>query len=141
MFLSCGWKTGPIEDGMERMDRRRYRLVLRLAIVLVAGLGVWMYVLWQNERNRVAIENRSLQPITELEMTAGKQNTTIDNIPPGAVVPIPDGITGKQALRVKVLLKDGSRTAWFGIPKEGEHLYILPGGSIEAHQPDREGKR
>jgi hypothetical protein len=126
---------------MERMDRRRYRWVLRLAIVLVAGLGVYIYILWQNEQNRVAIENRSGQPIAELEMTAGGKNTTLDNIPPRAVVPIPDGVTGTQPLRVKVLLKDGSRATWFGIPKEGEHLYVLPGGHIEMHRPGGDGKR
>lgn len=123
------------------MDRNRKRWILRLAAVLVAGIGAWIYVLWQKEQNRVMIENRSLQPIEKLEMSVEGQDVTLDNVPPTEVVPIPGSGDGTQRLSVKVWLRDGSRGSWIGIPHEGVHLYVLPGGQVDVHRPGQEQKR
>jgi hypothetical protein len=116
--------------------------MVKLAVVLVAGLalGLWAYL--RDSRAALVIENRSKQPIAVIRVTVSEAIRFFEDVPPGGDVSVPLKARGEEQLSVEGKLADGTliRGRWKKIP-EGRRLVVGPGGSLAEPargQKDRE---
>ena len=111
-----------------RIRQSRYRWVFRLAVVLVAGIGLLAWAAWGQGRGALAIENQSGVPVALLKVTVGGQTTTFHDLRPGARVAAPVGPDDSNHYAVEVRLADGTIIHGGGEVPEGSSLVVLPGG-------------
>jgi hypothetical protein len=111
------------------MMRIQRRWLLRIAIPLVAALGL---VVWALERsqNVVTIENQSGQPISVLKLTRGGETKSFQDVPVGAH---PGAITKEGGpFTVDGRLADGTFIrARFGEVDARVDLVLFPGGQLQ----------
>jgi hypothetical protein len=114
----------------ERMDRPRNRWKLRVAVVLVVGLGMLIWAIRQQSQNALTISNQSGQAITQLHVTAGTNDTTVRDIPPGGDVEVKFITRADAPFRLQITLADGSLHFWSGRANSLK-LLVLPDGNIQ----------
>ncbi len=78
-------------SGKPQGGPRRYRWVIRLGILLVAGVALLLWAATHRTKNGLTIENRSGQTITSLEVTAAGTTTHFTQVPSGTTVFAPFG--------------------------------------------------
>jgi hypothetical protein len=106
--------------------------MLRLAVVLIAGLGMLIWAMHHQSPHELVITNQSGQPITELRITAADQSTsTARDIAAGGDVRVPAVTRGDMSFQLELTLADNSRRRWTGIAGDQLKLFILPGGDIK----------
>jgi hypothetical protein len=124
------------------MNRGRYRWLLRLAAVLVAGLAFLLSATGQRS-NVLTVENRSGQRIALLRVTITGKTSSWNDVPPGAEVSTLFRIKSDDHFAVEGRLEDGTMIrGQFGyvttdMSGERARLIVLPGGEIKFHQGDR----
>jgi hypothetical protein len=120
----------PVSPGLwQRIRQSRYRWVLRLAVVAVAGLAMLLWSLTRQSDNTLAVENRSNQRIAILQVTLAAKPTAFRDIAPGATARV--RLVAGDSVAVDGKLADGTLIRWHGTPPEGATLVVLPGGQIE----------
>jgi hypothetical protein len=112
----------------------RNRWLLRLAIVLVAGLAVLLWLIGQRTRSLV-IENRSGQAIDLLRVTIGDQTSTFHDVATGKDVTATGNAKGDDHYSVDGQLADGTRIRSSGLIGENNHFLLLPDGSMVKRRP------
>jgi hypothetical protein len=121
------------------MRTGRQRWMLRLAILLVAGLGVLLWAITRDWSRGLTIENRSGQRIVELTVRAGGENSVFRDVAPGATVNAPLG-TREQGIDVRGRLANKDLVhGVFAVAavREGEILVIQPGGGMVVRKAGR----
>jgi hypothetical protein len=112
------------------MNRGRYRWLVRLTALLVAGLA---FLLWatRGPQNLLTVENRSGQPVARLEVTLAGETSTFRDVAAGAEVTAPFPHPGDQPFAVEGRLADGTMIrGHFGSVGGRVRLTVLPGGQI-----------
>jgi hypothetical protein len=132
------------------MIRGRYRWPIRIAILLIAGLGLLVWAITERSRNRLALENRSGQPIaslevtvakpTDLKKTVAKQTHTFEDVRPGAEVAAPFPIKPGDHFAFKGVLADGTRIGISGVVQEQSRFVAVPGGQIIPRPSGKAGR-
>jgi hypothetical protein len=109
------------------MSTGRYRWLLRLAFVAVAGLAllIWYYF---REPSGLVIENHSGQTISRLEVSAGGRTVTFRDVPNGKQVTATNATAG--ALELDGQFRDGTRIRAQFAEVPGSGLVVGPGGQI-----------
>ena len=117
------------------MNRSRYRWLIRLSILPVAGL---LLLLWLSSRERardLKIENRSQRTITLLQITVAGHTRTFRDMPDGGQVHVPLGASG-GTFEIQGECADGTLLRGRFADTEGGPdvarlgLVVLPGGQI-----------
>jgi hypothetical protein len=121
------------------MKQGRYRWLIRLAILLVAGLGFAFWMLRGRSQNLLLVENRSGQRIALLTLTFAGQTRSFEDMAVGAEVTVPLPVKEEERLVVEGRLANGTliRGRLGRISGAGERyrLIILPGGDIAFRPP------
>jgi hypothetical protein len=112
------------------MIRGRYRWPIRIAILLIAGLALLLWAIAERSRNRLAIENRSGQPITSLRVTVAGKTQTFEDVRVGTEVTVPLALKPGDRFSFEGTLADGSRIRMSGVAGEQSRFVALPGGQI-----------
>jgi hypothetical protein len=108
-----------------------------LAIVLVAGLAVFVGLAGRRSQNLVTIENRSGQAIATLRITVGGQTSTFRDVAMGAGVTAPLGDKADTRFKLEGQLANGTMLRGQGVAGEGIDLIVLPGGEIKVRQGEK----
>lgn len=116
------------------MKLGRNRWLLRLAIVLIGGLAVLLWLINQRTRSLV-LENRSGQTIDLLRITIGDQTNTFRDVGTGKDVTATGPIKGDDHYSVDGQLADGTRIRSSGVIDENNHFLLLPDGSMVKRRP------
>jgi hypothetical protein len=113
------------------MNRKRW--LVRLALVAVLGVAMLVWSLSQRAQPRLAIENRSEQPIRQLRVTVDNKTHKFTNVPHRGEVTVPLGTQSDVPCVVQGELEDGSiiRQQFFH-PVSGT-LVIRPRGETQFH--------
>jgi hypothetical protein len=111
--------------------RGRTRWLLRVAVLLAAGLVGLLWVVRRQSENRLTVENRSSQAIAYLQVTVAGKASTFRDVPPGAEVAVPLGGKAEDQFAVEGQLADGTRIRGRGVAGERATLVVLPGGQTE----------
>ncbi len=111
------------------MNPGRKRWLLRLAIVIVAGLVALLWFSGQRTRD-LAVENRSGQSIASLQVTVAGQTSTFRDVADGARVTAAYQAREDDAFRMDGRLADGTRIRASGLLGERTQFLVLPGGQI-----------
>ncbi len=111
------------------MNPTRKRTMLRLGVVLLAGLAVLIWTLAHRSRS-VVIENHSGQTIKVLKVTLAGETKTFQDVPDGK--PMTDTFTagGDALLTVEGRLANDTRIRFSGKAGDNLHFLILPGGAM-----------
>jgi hypothetical protein len=121
------------------MKLGRNRWLLRLGVPLFVGVTVLAWALVQGAQSRLVIENRSGQPVTVLEVTAGGATRTFKDVAPGSDVAAP--LKRGTPFRVHGTLANGTliRGQFGDLAVLGDRgaLVILPNGALV---PPKAGK-
>ncbi len=122
------------------MSRGRYRWPIRIGVILIAGIGLLVWALAERSHNRLALENRSGQPIASLEVTVAKpakqkeavakQTHTFKDVRPGTEVAAPFPIKPGDLFTLKATFADGAQTTVSGKAGEQTRFVALPGAQI-----------
>jgi hypothetical protein len=120
------------------MRRGRSRWAFRVAIILVAGVGFLVWALASQSQNRLVIENKFGQPVTELEITVAGQKATFDRIAAGATVTTSLVIKGGEPFTVKGK-RPGALINMSGVTVEGARLVVDPTGHVTLRPPGKGG--
>jgi hypothetical protein len=120
-----------------RIRETRGRWWLRLAVLLIAGLALFVWFLRQRAQEPLTIENRSGQVISQLSVTRGDKTSHFRDVATGADMLAPLGASGDDPLKLEGRLAGGTRIMWSGMLKERAHLVVLPGGEVRVRE---EGK-
>jgi hypothetical protein len=116
--------------------RGRYRWLLRLAVVLVAGVAALVYLISQRSRRVLTIENRSGQPIATLRVTLAGQTSSYQDVRVGVRVTVPQGENADDRFTLEGRLADGTMLRGRGVLGKGAALVVLPGGQVVVPQRD-----
>lgn len=119
------------------MNPGRKRWLLRLAVVILAGLAALLWFSGQRSRD-LAVENRSGQSITSLQITVAGQTNTFRNVANGNRVTAPFQARDEDPFRLEGRLADDTRIRATGMLGERTHFVVLPGGEIA---PKRAGPK
>jgi hypothetical protein len=111
------------------MNPARKRTLLRLGIVLVAGLAVLMWVVYNRSRG-VVFENHSGQKIDYLNVTLSGETSEFRDVPNEGQASGTFKIGRDDRLTVEGRLADDTRIRFSGKAGEELHYLILPGGTI-----------
>jgi hypothetical protein len=117
------------------MDRARYRRLLKLAVVLVAGLALGLWAWLRESERSLVIENRSGQPVAALRVTAGGTTRLFEGIPPGGDETVLLKEQGDVFFSAEGKLADGTLIRGQGQVKERSHLVVGPGGQLMVKPP------
>ncbi len=110
------------------MIRLQRRWLLRLAIPVVAALGILVWAMGRTG-NVVTIENVSGQSIPLLQITRGGETKSFKDVPPGKSVAAMTTVSG--AFSVDGKLADGTLLrSRFGEAEARVDLVLLPGGQL-----------
>ena len=110
------------------MRRGRRWWLTRIAIPLVAALGLFVWALLQS-RNVVRLENRSGRVITSLQIIRGGETTTFNDVPAGSTISATTKTGG--SFTVEGRLADGTLIRGrFGELETSPELIVLPGGQL-----------
>lgn len=112
------------------MDPTRKRTLLRVGVVLVAGLAVLFWALSHREPGFV-IENHSGQRITHLRLTIADHTREFENIAVGGQVTGERPPGGDGRWRMEGELADGVSIRASGNSGATFHFLILPGGTVQ----------
>jgi hypothetical protein len=124
------------------MNKARYRWLLRLAILPVAGLLLFLWLRSREGQQGLTIENQSGQPIAVLRITAGEQTRTFRDVANGSEVTAALDV-GAGRLDVEGQFRDGTRIKGQFVQAEGGPdlgrvgLVVLPGGAITPRKERR----
>jgi hypothetical protein len=114
------------------MDRTRARWLLRLAIVLVVGVGLVVWNTGTGSKDVLTIENRSGQPIARLNVTLGGGSADFQGLAVGHEVTVPIQPGRDTPFAVKGLLADGTEFKIAGgVVREPTTVIVLPGGNVK----------
>ena len=123
------------------MKQGRYRWLIRLAVLLVAGLAFAFWMLRGRSQNLLLVENKSGQRIALLTLTFAGQTRSFEDMAEGAEVSVPLPVKGDEPLLVEGRLAGGTmiRGRIGRIDGAGERyrLIILPGGNIAFRPPGK----
>jgi hypothetical protein len=111
------------------MNPTRKRTLLRLGVVLAAGLAVLAWTLANRSRS-VIIENHSGQTVKILNVTLGGETQTFHDVPEGKPMSETFQAGGGDLLTVEGRLADDTRIRFRGKPGDTLHFLILPGGAM-----------
>lgn len=111
------------------MNPGRKRWLLRLAIVILAGLAALLWFSGQRSRD-LAVENRSGQPIASLQITVAGQTNTFRDVADGDRVTAAYQARDDDPCRMNGRLADGSLIRYSGMLGERTQFLVLPGGQI-----------
>jgi hypothetical protein len=123
------------------MNRHRYRWLLRVAALLVAGLA---FLVWAAGRrsNVLAVENSSGQPIALLRISIAGETHSFSDVAPGARVTAPFRVRDDDRFTLEAQLRDGTMMRGqfpyvvHGLTGEPVHFLVLP-GEIKFRQGDK----
>jgi hypothetical protein len=111
------------------MNPSRKRTLLRLGIVLIAGLAMLVWVV-SNRSHSVVIENRSGQKIDRLEVTISGETSQFQGVPNGGQASGTFKSGGDAHFTVDGRLADDTRFHTSGKAGENLHFLVLPGGEV-----------
>jgi hypothetical protein len=112
------------------MNPVRKRTLIRLGIVLIAGLAVLVWAITHRSRS-VTIENHSGQKVDRLDVTLSGETNTFRNIANGGQATGTFKTGGDDLFTVEGRLADDTRIRFRGKAGEDLHFFILPGGVME----------
>jgi hypothetical protein len=112
------------------MNPARKRTLIRLGIVLIAGLAVLGWTFTHRSRN-VTIENHSGQKVDRLDVTLAGETNTFRDIANGKQATGTFKVGGDDRFTVKGRLADDTLISFQGKAGEDLHFFILPGGVME----------
>jgi hypothetical protein len=115
---------------MEVMNPTRKRTLLRVAIVLVAGLAVLVWAIGNRSRDFV-VENHSGQRIARLSVTVAGQTSTFQDIAVEGQVTGTFKAGNDDRFTLDGRLADDTRIRASGKAGENFHFLILPGGEVK----------
>jgi hypothetical protein len=104
--------------------KRRYRWVLRLAVLPVAALALALWLAREQSGKGLTIDNRSGQPIATLEATVAGRKSTFRGMPVGASVTAPAGDDADRRFLVECELADGSKVRGSGVFDPSTHFVV-----------------
>jgi hypothetical protein len=119
----CGLRTKVV------MNPARKRTLLRVGVVLVAGLAVLVWALTHREREFV-VENHSGQRIDRLSVTVTGETRTFQDIAAEAQASGTFKAGSDDHFDIEGHLADGTRIRASGKAGENFHFFILPGGDV-----------
>jgi hypothetical protein len=111
------------------MNPARKRTLIRLGIVLIAGLAVLVWTITHRSRS-VTIENHSGQKVDRLDITLSGETNTFRNIANGGQATGTFKTGGDDLFTVEGRLADDTRIRFSGKAGEDLHFFILPGGAM-----------
>jgi hypothetical protein len=118
------------------MNRKRW--AIRLAILVVAGIGFLLWTTRERPPEFLTVANRSGQRVSELQVTLGGETAAFRDVAMGSDVTVPLRVENGQRLTVAGRLADGTRLRVNGVIEEQVRLLVLlPGGEIKFQQPGR----
>jgi hypothetical protein len=126
---------------LQRSRQGPRRWLLRLAVVLVAGVAALVWFARSQPEPHLTIENRSGQPVPELQVTVAGQSTTFRDVATGARVSSPTVARDGDTFAVEGQLADGRRVRMRGTISKATHLLLLPGGDLQFERPGRASLR
>ena len=112
------------------MNPGRKRWLLRLAVVILAGLAALLWFTGQRPRD-LTVENQSSQPIALLQITVAGQTNTFRDVAHGDRVTAAYKARDDDSFRLDGRLADGTRIRASGMLGERTQFLVLPGGRIE----------
>lgn len=115
---------------------RRRRWLLRLAIVLAAGLAFYAWTILRAE-NRLTIQNRSGQAISELKVNVAGQTSPFQDIASGQDVVVSLGKQGAGGFDLKGKLADGNLIHFVDVAPQSAPLVIGPGGAAAYRKEEK----
>lgn len=121
----------------ERLRRIPPRRLVRLGVLLAAGLGLLAWTTWRQLQTGLVIENRSGQAAAQIQVRMGEQTTTVPVVPRGEAVTLPAAFRG-GAFTLEGRLVDGTLIRASGQAAANARLVILPGGEVRLKPRDRE---
>jgi hypothetical protein len=107
----------------------RKRTLIRLGVVLFAGLAVLAWTLANRSRG-VIIENHSGQTVKVLNVTLGGETKTFHDVPEGKPMTETFKAGSDDLLTVEGRLADDTRIRFRGKPGGDLHFLILPRGEM-----------
>lgn len=119
------------------MNPGRKRWLLRLAIVIVAGLIALLWFAGQRSRD-LAVENQSGQPIASLRITVAGQTQTFRDVAAGGRVTAAYKARDDDAFRLEVRLADGALVSFSGLLGERTEFLVLPDHQITPKKASRD---
>jgi hypothetical protein len=105
------------------------RWLLRLTVVIVAGLAALLWFTGQRPRD-LAVENLSGQAIASLQITVAGQSNIFRDVADGHRVTAAYQAREDDPFRMDGRLADGTRIRASGILGEHTQFLVLPGGQI-----------
>jgi hypothetical protein len=111
------------------MNPGRKRWLLRLAVVILAGLAALLWFSGPRPRD-LAVENRSGQSIASLQITVAGQTNAFRDVADGASVTAAYQARDDDSFRMDGRLADGTRIRASGMLGERTQFLVLPGGQI-----------
>jgi hypothetical protein len=111
------------------MNPTRKRTLLRLGIVLIAGLAMLAWVV-SNRSRSVVIENHSGQKIDRLDVTISGETSQFQAVPNGGQVSGSFKSASDAHFTVDGRLADDTRIHASGKAGENLHFQVLPGGEV-----------
>lgn len=112
------------------MNPTRKRTLLRVGVILVAGLAFLVWALMNRSRAFV-VENHSGQRIERLSVTIAGETSLFQDVPFEARVTGTFKTGGDDRFTVDGRLADGTRIRASGKAGENYHFLILPGGDVK----------
>ncbi len=122
----------------QRTRQGPYRWALRLALLLAVGLAALIWFARPTEQH-LTVENRSGQPVPELQVTVAGQTKTFRDVAAGAQVASPSVVRDGDTFSVEGQLADGKRVRIRGRIEKATRLLLLPGGDLQFERPGRAG--
>ena len=111
------------------MNPTRKRTLLRLSVVLAAGLAVLAWTLANRSRG-VIIENHSGQTVKVLNVTLGGETKTFHDVPEGKPMTETFKAGGDDLLTVDGRLANDTQIRFSGKPGGDLHFLIPPDGMM-----------
>jgi hypothetical protein len=122
----------------ERLRRIPRRRLVRLAVQLAAGSGLLAWTTWRQMQTGLIVENRSGQPVAQLQVSVGNATASVPVVPGGEETTLPAAFRGGGAFTLEGRLADGTRIKAAGRAEANSRFIILPGGEVRIGPRDRE---
>jgi hypothetical protein len=117
------------------LPKRPHRWVIRLGLVIVAGLAFWLWMQVRGRSQDVIVHNEYGKPIPVMKVTIGDETREFRDVAEGAEVVVPFR-SKTDRLRVEVAFADKKVSTYTGVATGGSdgepaNLVILPTGDVE----------